>query len=350
MTDNSIKKIKVGIVGGTGYTGIELLRLLCGHPQVEIQAITSRSEAGRPLTSLVPSFFALSELKFQPPSVEVLSECELVFFATPNGTAMTLAPELVKSGVRVIDLAADFRIKDVATWERWYGETHACPELVEEAVYGLPELNRALIQQARVIANPGCYPTSVILGLLPLLEQSLVDPARLIADTKSGVSGAGRSASVGTLHAEVSESFKAYGISGHRHQPEISAILNGVCSAGEAQVTFVPHLLPMNRGIHATLYAFTDNQTKDLTQLYRQRYAEEYFVSVLDPGMHPETRSVRGTNHCLMSVNRTSEQQIVVLSVIDNLVKGAAGQAIQNMNIMYRLPETLGLEALALLP
>lgn len=342
--------IKVGIVGGTGYTGIELIRLLHAHPQVEITAITSRGEAGRSLSELVPSFFGLSHLKFQEPSLEVLSDCELIFFATPNGTAMKMTPQLLAANKRVIDLAADFRIKDVETWQQWYGEKHACPELVDEAVYGLPELNRSLIKDARLIANPGCYPTSVILGFLPLLEKQLIDPTKLIADTKSGVSGAGRGANVGALHSEVSENFKAYGIGGHRHLPEISAILSSVLPVEQAQLTFVPHLLPMNRGIHATLYAFTNNDVDDLTALYRDRYADEAFVSVLDAGMHPETRAVRATNHCVISVNRVSKQQVVVLSVIDNLVKGAAGQAIQNMNIMYDLPESLGIEAIGLLP
>ncbi len=342
--------IKVGIVGGTGYTGIELIRLLYAHPQVEITAITSRSEVGKSLSELVPSFFGLSDLKFQEPTLEVLAQCELIFFATPNGTAMKIAPQLLDAGKRVVDLAADFRIKDVATWEHWYGETHACPELVTEAVYGLPELNRAAIKNARLIANPGCYPTSVMLGLLPLLEKQLVDPTRLIADTKSGVSGAGRGANVGVLHAEVSENFKAYGIAGHRHLPEISAILNTLLPVQQVQLTFVPHLLPINRGIHATLYAFANTDTDDLTALYRERYAHEAFVSVLDAGMHPETRAVRATNHCVISVNRVSKQQIVVLSVIDNLVKGAAGQAIQNMNIMYGLSESLGIDAIGLLP
>lgn len=343
--------VKVGVVGGTGYTGIELIRLLHAHPQAEIAAITSRSEAGRSLSELVPSFISLlANLKFQEPSLQVLAKCDVIFFATPNGAAMKMVPELLDAGKRVIDLAADFRIKDVDTWERWYGQAHACPELVAEAVYGLPELNRNVIKGARLIANPGCYPTSVILGLLPLLEQHLVDPTRLIADTKSGVSGAGRGASIAALHAEVSENFKAYGITGHRHLPEITSILNTVLSVEQAQLTFVPHLLPMNRGIHATLYAFAIDCSVDLTEVYRQRYAKEAFVSVLDTGVHPETRSVRGTNHCVLSVNRVTDEQIVVLSVIDNLVKGAAGQAIQNMNIMYSLPESLGLEAIGLLP
>ena len=346
--------IKVGIVGGTGYTGLELIRLLCLHPQVEIKAITSRSEAGRPLSTLAPNFFAQSDLVFQQPTHEVLSECDVVFFATPNGTAMKMTPDLLNAGVRVIDLAADFRIKDIATWEKWYEQKHSCPELVAEAVYGLPEINREQIKQARLIANPGCYPTAVILGLLPLVQNQLIDSTRLIADTKSGVSGAGRGANVATLHAEVSENFKAYAVSGHRHQPEISAILQAQNSAEPLQLTFVPHLLPMNRGIHATLYAFANDakldHTEDLTQVYRQHYSGEPFVNVLDAGAHPETRAARGTNHCVLSVNRVSEQQIVVLSVIDNLVKGAAGQAIHNMNLMCGLAETMGIEAIGLLP
>ena len=342
--------INVGIVGGTGYTGIELIRLLLAHPQVEIVAITSRSEVGRPLSDLVPSFIGQSELVFQEPSLDVLNPCDVIFFATPNGTAMKMAPALLSKGKRVIDLAADFRIEDASVWEHWYEEPHACPELLEEAVYGLPEINRLKIKKASLVANPGCYPTSVILGFLPLLEQQLVNPSHLIADTKSGVSGAGRAAKVGSLHAEVSENFKAYGISGHRHHPEISAILTSLLPAETAQLTFVPHLVPMNRGIHATLYAQSTNTSVDLTDIYKKRYANEEFVTVLEAGDHPETRAVRGTNKCMLSVNRVSEDQIVVLSVIDNLVKGAAGQAIQNMNIMYDLDESLGINAIGLLP
>lgn len=343
--------IKVGIVGGTGYTGIELIRLLHAHPEVELSAITSRSEAGRPLAELVPSFIGASSLIFKEPSLPVLQACDVVFFATPNGAAMRMAPELISAGIRVIDLAADFRLQDAVSWEKWYGEPHACTELLTEAVYGLPELNRAAIKQARLVANPGCYPTAVTLGFLPLLEEGLVDQNHLIADAKSGVSGAGRAAQQSALHAEVSESFKAYGISGHRHLPEITQTLQLASSNQPVGLTFVPHLVPMNRGIHATLYALTlsDNE-QDLTELYKQRYADEPFVSVLPAGSHPETRAVRGTNQCALSVNRTSQRQIVVLSVIDNLVKGAAGQAIQNMNIMCDFPEVMGLNAIGLLP
>ena len=343
--------IKVGIIGGTGYTGVELIRLLYAHPEVEIVAITSRSEAGRTLGELFPNFVGLSNLEFTEPSAAPLQFCDLIFFATPNGTAMRVAPELLSAGKKVIDLAADFRLKDAAVWQQWYGEEHACAELLPDAVYGLPEINREEIKQANLIANPGCYPTSVILGLLPLLEQGMVDVTHLIADAKSGVSGAGRGAKVGSLHAEVSENFKAYGIAGHRHLPEITQILNTVTSGDAVELTFIPHLLPMNRGIHATLYATLSEQySEDLTALYRTRFAEEPFVTVIDAGLHPETRAVRGTNQCILSVNRVSDRQIVVLSVIDNLVKGAAGQAIQNMNLMYGLPESMGIEAIGLLP
>lgn len=344
--------IKVGIVGGTGYTGIELIRLLMMHPQAEIVAITSRSEEGKKLSELVPNFITQNDLIFNQPTLDNLLECDVVFFATPNGTAMQMVPELLAAGKKVIDLAADFRIRDQAVWEHWYQQDHACPELLSTAVYGLPEINRAQIKDADLIANPGCYPTAVALGLIPLLEQGLIQTEKLIADVKSGVSGAGRTASTPTLHAEVSENFKAYASSGHRHQPEIVQTLTQVAQSDALELTFMPHLVPMNRGIHATCYAYaaTANNQQDLTSIYRQRYAHEQFISILDSGQHPETRAVRGTNQCIISINRVSEQQIVVCSVIDNLVKGAAGQAIQNMNIMYGLAEVSGLDAIALLP
>ena len=342
--------VKVGIIGGTGYTGVELIRLLYMHPLAEIVAITSRTEAGRSLAEYFPNFAGLSDLEFTEPASTPFQFCDLIFFATPNGTAMKVVPELLAAGKKIIDLAADFRLNDAAVWQQWYGEEHACADLLAQAVYGLPEINRAKIKDANLIANPGCYPTSVILGFLPLLEQGLIDPKHLIADAKSGVSGAGRGAKLGSLHAEVSENFKAYGVGGHRHLPEITQVLNAVGN-NNVQLTFVPHLLPMNRGIHATLYASYSGQNSiDLTQLYRDRYSKEPFVTVLDAGVHPETRAVRGTNRCILSVNQVSEEQIVILSVIDNLVKGAAGQAVQNMNIMYDLPETTGLEAVGLLP
>ncbi|HET7061712.1 MAG TPA: N-acetyl-gamma-glutamyl-phosphate reductase [Nitrosospira sp.] len=341
--------LKAGIVGGTGYTGVELLRMLSAHPEVSIEAITSRSEAGMAVAELFPSLRGRVTLRFSDPSAAELDKCDIVFFATPNGIAMQQARSLLNAGVRIIDLAADFRIKDVAVWEKWYGVTHACPELVEEAVYGLPEVNREKIRSARLIANPGCYPTAVQLGFLPLVEAGVVDLDHLIADAKSGVSGAGRKAEVHTLFSEASDNFKAYGVPGHRHLPEIR---QGLSAAARKPVglTFVPHLTPMIRGIHATLYATLTSEA-DLQTLYETRYVDEPFVDVLPAGSHPETRSVRGSNLCRISVHRPQGgNTVVVLSVTDNLVKGAAGQAIQNMNLMFGLPETLGIDQAPLLP
>lgn len=342
--------MKVGIVGGTGYTGVELLRLLVLHPEVELTAVTSRSEAGQQVHSLYPNLRGHLDLPFSEPSMETLGACDLVFFATPNGVAMKMVPELLEKGVKVIDLAADFRIKDIPTWEQWYGQTHACPSAVEEAVYGLPEVNRDAIAKARLVANPGCYPTAVQLGFLPLIEAGIVDASRLIADAKSGVSGAGRQANVGMLLCEASESFKAYGVPGHRHLPEIK---QGLAQAAGADVglTFVPHLTPMIRGIHATCYATVVDNGADLQALFESRYADEPFVDVMEPGSHPETRSVKGSNNCRIAIHQPQGgDTAVILSVIDNLVKGAAGQAVHNMNIMFGFEETLGIEQVALMP
>lgn len=341
--------IKVGIVGGTGYTGVELLRILSQHPEVQIEAITSRQEAGMPVSDLFPSLRGRVSLKFCDPAEASLEKCSVVFFATPNGIAMQQTKFLLDAGVRVIDLAADFRIKDVAEWEKWYGMTHSCPDLVAEAVYGLPEINRDQIKKARLVANPGCYPTAVQLGFLPLIESGIVDMDHLIADAKSGVSGAGRKAEVNTLFSEASDNFKAYGVPGHRHLPEIR---QGLSNMAEKSVglTFVPHLTPMIRGIHATLYARLTADA-DLQSLFEERYTNEPFVDVLPMGSHPETRSVRGSNLCRIAVHRPQgSDTVVVLSVTDNLVKGAAGQAVQNMNLMFGLPETLAIDHVALLP
>jgi len=342
--------IRVGVVGGTGYTGVELLRLLLGHPQAELTVITSRGEAGTPLADLFPSLRGWTDLAFTAPDPGALRAADIVFFATPNGTAMGMARELLDAGVRVIDLAADFRLKDPGLWERWYGMPHQAPDLLEEAVYGLPEVNRAEIARARLVANPGCYPTAVQLGFLPLVEAGLVDTDRLIADAKSGVSGAGRKATVGSLLCEASESLKAYAVAGHRHLPEIRQGLERAC-AHPVGLTFVPHLTPMIRGIHATLYAFASSRDWDAQALFESRYRDEPFVDVLPAGGHPETRSVRGTNLCRIAVHRPQGgDTVVVLSVIDNLGKGAAAQALHNMNLMLGLPETTGLDQIALLP
>lgn len=342
--------INVGIVGATGYTGVELLRLLLGHPQVSLKVITSRSEAGTPVADLFPNLRGHLDLTFSEPVVDTLASCDVVFFATPHGVAQSQVPELLARGVRVIDLSADFRIRDIATWEKWYGQAHGSPELVAEAVYGLPEVNREAIRGARLIACPGCYPTSVQLGFLPLLEKGLVNPDDLIANAASGATGAGRQAKIDTLFTEVSDNFKAYGVGGHRHLPEIEQGLADIAGR-DVRVTFVPHLLPINRGIHSTLYATLLDGEVDVQALYEERFADEPFVDVMPAGSMPQVRSVRGSNMCRISIFRPQgRDKVVILVAEDNLVKGASGQGVQNMNILFDLPETLGLDSPALLP
>jgi N-acetyl-gamma-glutamyl-phosphate reductase len=342
--------IKIGIIGGTGYTGVELLRLLATHPEADLRVITSRGEAGKKIAELFSNLRGHVDLAFTEPDAKSLAGCDVVFSATPNGVAMTHARELLKAGVKFIDLAADFRLKDPAAWEKWYGMPHACPELLSEAVYGLPEINREKIKKARLIANPGCYPTAVQLGFLPLLENDLVDTQHLIADAKSGVSGAGRKAEVSMLFPEAADSMKAYGVAGHRHWPEIRQGLD-VVKGRPVGLTFVPHLTPMIRGIHATLYAQLNKPGANLQAVFEKRYANEPFVDVMPAGSHPETRSVRASNVCRIAVHQPQGgDTVVVLSVIDNLVKGAAGQAIQNMNIMFGLDESMGLDLAGILP
>jgi len=345
--------IKAGIVGGTGYTGVELLRLLAQHPQVEIRAITSRKEAGTPVAAMFPSLRGRVGLAFSAPGPDTLRGCDVVFFATPNGVAMGEARAVLEAGSRLIDLSADFRIQDVAEWERWYRMKHAAPELVREAVYGLCEVNRERIRGARLVANPGCYPTATQLGFLPLVEAGAVDLDHLIADAKSGVSGAGRKAELQLAFSEASDNFMAYNVPGHRHWPEIR---QGLAQAAKREVglVFTTHMLPLIRGIHATLYARITKEL-DFQKLYETRYAGEPFVDVMPAGSHPDTRSVRAANFCRIAVHRPPEgarsaDTLVVLSVIDNLVKGASGQAVQNMNLMFGLPEAAGLAHVAVVP
>ena len=341
--------IKVGIVGGTGYTGVELLRLLAQHPEVQLVCITSRGDAGTAVSSMFPSLRRRLSLQFEDPASANLQDCDVVFFATPNGVAMQQAPALLDAGVRVIDLAADFRIRNVAEWSQWYGMQHSSPEWVADAVYGLPEYDRTDIRNARLVANPGCYPTAVQLGFLPLLEAGVVELDHLVADAKSGVSGAGRKAEIPALFSEAADNFKAYAVPGHRHLPEIRQGLSRMAGS-PVGLTFVPHLTPLIRGIHATLYARIKDEA-DFQAIFDKRYQDEPFVDVLPPGSHPDTRSVRAANICRIAVHRPQEGNVlVVLSVIDNLVKGAAGQAVQNMNIMFGLPETAGLWQLAVFP
>lgn len=340
---------KVGIVGGTGYTGVELLRLLATHPQVRVEVITSRNEAGMPVSDLYPNLRGHFDLAFTEPDIDKLAACDVVFFATPHTVAMASVPELMQRGTRVIDLSADFRLKDTELWAKWYNTPHTCPEYAAQAVYGLPELNREAIKDATLVAVAGCYPTAVQLGFYPLLEAGLIDPMQLIADAKSGTSGAGRKAAIGTLLTEAGENMKAYGAGGHRHLPELRQTLTQM--AGQPiDLTFVPHLTPMIRGIHATLYGKLTSR-QDLQQLFEQRYADEPFVDVMPAGSHPETRSVSGANTCRIAVHQPENgDTVVVLSVIDNLVKGASGQAIQSMNIMFGFDETAGLKQIAVLP
>ena len=345
------KKIKVGIVGGTGYTGVELLRLLAIHPHVELAAITSRGDAGMPVADMFPSLRGYVNLTFSDPASANLGQCDVVFFATPHGVAMSQAQALIAAGVKVIDLAADFRLQDIQVFEKWYKMPHSCPDVLRDAVYGIPELNRTKIKSAQVIGNPGCYPTTVLLGLAPLLENGLIDfSAPIIADSKSGVSGAGRKAEVATLFAESSDNMKAYGISGHRHHPEIQAQLT-ILAKTDVQFIFVPHLIPMIRGMLSTIYVkLTDKaQALNLQTLFETRYQNERFVDVLPVGVLPETRSVRGSNQIRIALHKQADGYLTLVVVQDNLVKGAAGQAVQNMNIMFDVPENAGLEVVPLL-
>ena len=342
--------IKIGIVGGTGYTGVELLRLLAQHPQADVRAITSRKDAGTKVADMFASLRRHYDLAFVEPADAALTSCDLVFFATPHGVAMAQAPELTAAGVRIIDLAADFRLADPALFERWYKMPHACTDLLAESVYGLPEVNREAIRKARIVGNPGCYPTAVQLGFLPLLEAGLVDTAHLIADCKSGVSGAGRKAELNLILPEASDNFSAYGLKGHRHLPEIVQGLNRA-SERPVKLAFTPHLVPMIRGIFATLYAPLLRTDVDLQALFEKRYANEPFVDVMPSGSQPDTRSVRASNVLRIAVHRPPDTDLALVAVVeDNLVKGAAGQAIQNMNLMFGLPETTGLTAPPVLP
>ncbi len=351
---NDLKKISVGIVGGTGYTGVELVRLLVRHPAAEIKVLTSRTEAGTRVDAMFPSLRGLTDIEFSANAANELADCDVVFFATPHGVAMNQARELVAHNTKIIDLAADFRLQDIAEFEKWYGMPHVCPDLLAESVYGLPEINREKIKSARIIGNPGCYPTTVQLGLLPLIEsdQKLFDPANIIVDAKSGVSGAGRKAEVGILFSEAGDNLKAYAVKGHRHHPEIVQGLNAMkggqsVAAAFDKLTFVPHLVPMIRGMLSTIYVRLTEAgcAADLQALFEQHYQNEPFVDVMPFGSLPETRSVRGSNHLRIALHRPNNGDLLVILVVqDNLVKGAAGQAVQNMNLMFGLEETTGLK------
>ena len=346
-------KIKIGIVGGTGYTGVELLRILARHPNVKLHAITSRTETGVPVAQMFPSLRGVVDLLFSNPASGILNECDVVFFATPHGVAMAQAPELMAKGVKVIDLGADFRLQDVAVFEQWYKLPHSASDALKKSVYGLTELNRDAIRQARLIGNPGCYPTTMQLGFYPLLKNNLVDASALIADCKSGVSGAGRKAEVATLFSESGDSIKAYGVQGHRHTPETLEQLSKMTEQ-PVNLIFTPHLIPMIRGMHSTLYAnllpaAQSLSNDELQKIFEDAYAGEAFVDVMPFGSHPETRSTRASNMLRIALHRNGNT-VIVLIVQDNLVKGAAGQAVQNMNVMFDFIETAGLDAVPVMP
>ncbi|MCX0338370.1 N-acetyl-gamma-glutamyl-phosphate reductase [Acinetobacter radioresistens] len=351
-----MRVISVGIVGGTGYTGVELLRLLLRHPDVQVSVLTSRTEAGKRVDDMFPSLRGYTDLQFSDLDMNVLKHCDVVFFATPHGVAMKHAAELVAANTKVIDLAADFRLQNLQQFEKWYGLEHSCPDILTESVYGLTELNREKIKQAKVVGNPGCYPTTVQLGLAPLFksEQELVKPASIIIDAKSGVSGAGRKASLGMIYSENADNFKAYGVAGHRHHPEIVEALENISGQSGVfdQILFIPHLVPMIRGMFSTIYVdlTEQGQNTDLQSLYEIFYADEQFVDVMPSSSSPETRSVRGANQLRIALYKPQPTKLVILVVQDNLVKGAAGQAVQNMNLMFGFAENAGLTGIGLLP
>ncbi|WP_202733576.1 N-acetyl-gamma-glutamyl-phosphate reductase [Acinetobacter baumannii] len=348
--------ISVGIVGGTGYTGVELLRILLRHPKAQVRVLTSRTEAGKPVADMFPNLRGHTDLQFSDLNIDALKECDVVFFATPHGVAMQHAKDLIAAGTKVIDLAADFRLQNLEQFEKWYGMEHACPDVLKDSVYGLTELNREKIKQAQVIGNPGCYPTTVQLGLAPLLKsaQALIETKNIIIDAKSGVSGAGRKASLGMIYSENADNFKAYGVAGHRHHPEIVEALENIAAKKDVfeGLLFVPHLVPMIRGMLSTIYVDLTEAGKqtDLQALYENFYANEKFVDVMLANSSPETRSVRGANELRIALYKPQPNKLIILAAQDNLVKGASGQAVQNMNLMFGFNEDEGLQGIGLLP
>ncbi|RUM83471.1 MAG: N-acetyl-gamma-glutamyl-phosphate reductase [Candidatus Thioglobus sp.] len=342
--------IKAGIIGGTGYTGVELLRLLHNHAQVEVIAISSRSEAGQLVGEFFPSLAGQTDLAFTAPDDAVLDKCDVIFFATPHGVAMETAGTFINKGIKVIDLGPDFRLRDKNEYAQWYGLENFQDDLLASSVYGLSEINREQIKGAQLIGNPGCFPTTVLLALKPLIEKNLIDLSNIVVDSKTGVSGAGRGANQAMLLCEASESVKAYGVSGHRHYPEIKQELSLLAGGKPIGLTFIPHLVPMIRGMESTIYVDLLDTDVDVQSTLEAAYKDEHFVTVLSAGIVPETRNVKSSNFCQIAAQKAVGGKLVVTSVIDNLIKGAAGQAIQNMNIMFDIDEGLGLEQIGLLP
>lgn len=354
-------QISVGIVGGTGYTGVELLRILSRHPLVIVKYLTSRSEAGKSVSEIFPSLRGVCDLAFCDMTDETMAmmarDCDVVFFATPHGVAMAHTPALVEQGVKVIDLGADFRLQSLDEFEQWYGMAHTCPDILKDSVYGLTEVTRAKVATAKVIANPGCYPTTAILGLKPIIDtenmqqQALVD-GRIIIDAKSGISGAGRQGKLAISYAETADNFSAYGVAGHRHSPEIAQGVQAVLGADfDHRIRFVPHLVPMIRGMFSTIHVPLSQagEQVDWQAVFESVYADEYFIDVLPKGVLPDTRSVKASNKLRIAIHQQADM-LTVLVVQDNLVKGAAGQAVQNMNVMFGFDETIGLTLVPITP
>ncbi|MDO4277800.1 N-acetyl-gamma-glutamyl-phosphate reductase [Lachnoclostridium edouardi] len=345
--------MKVGIIGSTGYAGGELARLLLQREDTEIIWYGSKSYVGQKYASIYQNMFQFVEAECKEDNIEELAEqADVIFMATPQGLCASLVNENILSKVKIIDLSADFRIKDVGVYEQWYKIKHASPQFIEEAVYGLPEINREAVKKARLIANPGCYPTCSFLSIYPLAKEGLIDMNTIIIDAKSGTSGAGRGAKVDNLYCEVNENMKAYAVGSHRHTPEIEEQLSKAAGKAAA-ISFTPHLVPMNRGILVTAYASLTKTVsyEEVKAVYDKYYSKEYFVRVLDKDMVPQTRFVEGSNFADVNFKidpRTN--RIIMMGAIDNVVKGAAGQAIQNMNLMFGLPENTGLKQIPMFP
>jgi N-acetyl-gamma-glutamyl-phosphate reductase len=345
-------KTRVGIIGATGYTGVELLRLLLHHPEVEVTALTSQKYAGVPIDQVFPSLMKSLQLKCEELNVDqILRKTDFIFTAVPHKTAMEVVPLFHRQGKRIVDLSADFRFKEAALYEKWY-QKHTSADLLPESVYGLPELHRDKIRSAKIVGNPGCYPTGALIGLIPLVKKQMISLENIVIDSKSGVSGAGRDVVLGSLFCEVNEGVKAYKIFEHRHLPEIEQELSGMAQKKVA-VTFVPHLIPMDRGILTTIYVVPTKKwkTEEVLNTFQEHYQKDPFVRVYPRGKLPNTKDVRGSNYCDIGVNvHESEDRAVIVTAIDNLVKGASGEAVQNMNIMLGFPETMGLDGLPLFP
>ncbi len=349
--------IKVGIAGASGYTGLELIRLLVNHPEAELSVLTSETYKGKSIADVFPSLNGIIDIELQPLDYEVLKTCDVVFLALPHTTGMDKLPQLVKSDCKIVDLSADYRLKDAEAYLEWYALTHSHPELLSQAVYGLPELHREKIKSAQVVANPGCYPTSVILALAPLMKTDWVDFESIISDSKSGVSGAGRKPSTTTHYCEASDGISPYGLAGHRHTPEMEQELSSL--AGKPiTISFSPHLIPMSRGMLSTVYINLKNsflQEKlyedEIIEHYQNFYSNEFFVRVLSKGKFANTHSVSGSNFCDIGLKVDARvDRLVITSALDNLVKGASGQAIQNMNLMLGFEEKTGLQSPAIFP